>query len=171
MGRGYFSGKPWHSTFDWCTFQIGQCRLHIHAKRTKEFYSAQPKISENCSCGYCKYFETEVVTQPNRLFDLLRKMEVDLSRQPNINPNGVSCIGESKPNKLGYMGNYFVYGEIGKTSKKNKKINDDKSVSEVIFNDAEFGTNIQVTIKQVEEDKLSFEFYMDVEKAHDIIEQ
>ena len=69
------------------------------------------------------------------------------------------------------MGNYFVYGEIGKTSKKNRKINNDGRVSEVIFHNAEFGIDIQVTIKQVEDDKLSFEFYMDVEKEYNIIEQ
>jgi len=171
MGRGYFSGKPWHSTVDWCTFQIGQCRLHIHLKRTKEFYSVQPKISENCSCGYCKYFENKVIKQTSKLFDLLKKMGVELNRQPDINPDGISCIGESKPHKLGYMGYYFVYGEIGKTSKKNKKLNNDGSVNEVVFNNTEFGTETHVTIKQIEDDKLSFEFYLDVEKELDIIEQ
>lgn len=171
MEREYFSEKPWDDTFDWCNFQIGQCRLHIHLKRTREFYTAQPKITENCSCGYCKYFETEVIKQSNELFDLLKKMEVNLSRQPNINPDGVSCIGESNPGKLGYIGNYFVYGKIGKTTKKNKKINDDSRVSEVIFNNTEFGTSSQVTIRQVDDDKLSFEFYMDVDKANEIIER
>lgn len=157
--------KPWLSTPDWCTFQIGQCRLHIHTKRTKDFYATQPKITEKCVCGYCKYFESEVINQPNRLFDVLKKMEVDLSRQPNINPDGVSCVGETKQDKLGYMGNYFVFGEIGKTSKKTAKLNGDNTVSQVTFNDTEFGENTQVTITQVDKDKLSFEFYMDVDKA------
>ncbi len=165
MGRGYFTGKPWHSTIDWCTFQIGQCRLHVHLKKTKEFYATQPKITENCSCGYCKYFETVVIHQPNRLFEILKKMEVDLGRQPNINPDGICCVGDTKPNKLGYMGNYFVFGEIGKTSKKTAQVNDDSSVKEVTFNNTEFGDNTQVTIKQVDKDKISFEFYMDVDKS------
>lgn len=160
--------KPWLSTPDWCTFQIGQCRLHIHTKQTKLFYATQPKITENCSCGYCKYFEREVINQPNRLFEVLKQMEVDLSRQPNINPDGVSCVGDTKQDKLGYMGNYFVFGEIGKTSKKTAQINDDNAVSEVTFNNTEFGDHTQVTIKQVDKDKLSFEFYMDVDKTKEI---
>lgn len=158
MGRGYFTGKPWHSTTDWCTFQIGHCRLHIHTKRTKNFYATQPKITENCSCGYCKYFETEVINQPNRLFEILKKMEVDLSRQPS----------ETKQDKFGYIGNYFVFGEIGKTSKKTAKLNNDNTVSQVTFNDTEFGENTQVTIKQIDKDKLSFEFYMDVDKVMEL---
>jgi hypothetical protein len=156
--------KPWLSTDDWCSFQIGQCRLHIHLKRTKEFYVSQPKISENCLCGYCNFFESQVIHQPNRLFEILRKMEVDLSRQPNINPDGVSCVGETKPGQLGYLGNYFVFGHIGKTSKTSKKVNADNRVSEVMFNDVEFGPHTSVTIQQVEEEKLSFCFYMDVDK-------
>ena len=37
------------------------------------------------------------------------------------------------------------------------------SVSEVMFNDAEFGPNRSVRIQQVEEDKLSFFFYIDID--------
>jgi len=162
------TGKPWHKTIDLCTFQIGQCRLHINLKLTREFYANQPKISENCHCGYCKYFETTVINQPNQLLDLLKTMEVELDRQPNTIDDGISCIGESKPNHLGYIGNYFVFGKIGKTTKKNIILNDEKGVSEVILRNAEFGSNTQVTIKQVESAKLSFEFYMDVVKTHEI---
>jgi hypothetical protein len=165
MGQEYFTGKPSPSPIDWCTFQIGQCRLHIHIKQTKDFYATQPKITENCSCGYCEYFETEVINQPNRLFEVLKKMKVDLSRQPNINPDGISCIGETSQDKLGYMGNYFVFGAIGKTSKKTALSNDTDNIIEVTFNDTEFGNNTQVTIKQIDKDKLSFEFYMDVDKG------
>jgi hypothetical protein len=168
MGRGYFTSKSWNSTIDWCTFQIGQCSLHVDTKSTKEFYTRQPKITENCSCDYCKYFDTEVINQPNRLFEILKKMEVDLNRQPNINPDGVCCVGDTKQGKLGYMGYYFVFGEIGKTSKKTAIINDDNSVSEVTFNNTEFGDYIQVTIRQVDKHKLSFEFYMDVDKKIEI---
>ena len=165
MGRGYFTGKPWLSTPDWGTFQIGQCRLHINQKRTKEFYITQPNISVNCSCGYCAYFERDVINQPNKLFALLSRMDVDISKQPHINPDGVCCIGETKPGKLGYMGYYFVYGEIGKTSKKTAILSDDNRVDEVRFNNAEFGNDTQVIIKQVEKDKLSFQFYMEVDNT------
>lgn len=163
MERGTIS-KPWLNEDNWVTFQIGQCRLHINIQQTKGFYGSLPKISENCLCDYCKYFETEVINHPNRLFEILLKMEVDLTRQPNVNPDGISCVGETRPGRLGYMGNYFVYGRIGKTSKRGKKLSDNHSVTEVSFNDKEFGTNIQVTIKKIEDDILSFVFYLEIDK-------
>lgn len=132
-----------------CGLQIGQCRLHIDTKKTKEFYAILPKITQNCSCGYCKYFMEIVIQQPNKLFELLNNLGVDLSRQPNINPDGICCVGESQEGKLGYIGSYFVFGDIGITSQKDFK--------------TEFGNSIQVEIRQVEEFKLSFEFYMDVD--------
>jgi hypothetical protein len=168
MGLEDFSDKPWNNTIDWCTFQIGQCRIHVDIKRTKEFYKVQPKITENCTCNYCKYFEEVVLNQSNRLFELLRKMEVDLTRQPNVNPNGVFYIGDTKRDKLGYTGNYFVYGEIGKTSNKTAQKNDENVVCEVTYNNTEFGDNIQVTIKQITKDQLFFEFYMEADKTIEI---
>jgi hypothetical protein len=61
-------------------------------------------------------------------------MGVDLSRQPNINPDGVSCVGESKPGKIGYMGYYFVYCGKGPEAraaasvKRIAKLHDDPAV-------------------------------------------
>ena len=145
------------------SFQIGQCRLIADIKRTKDFYSTLPTISTNCSCGNCKYYETEVLQHTNRLFTILSEMGVDLNRQPNINPDGISCVGETKPGKMGYMGYYFVFGRIGKTQKKHIKRIDTGQLLEVEFKDMEFGKDIQVTIKQLDTGKLSFEFYIEVQ--------
>lgn len=167
MGLINKSSKPFTQeveppALDSCKFQIGQVRLHIDIKKTREFYARLPKISENCTCSDCMYFETEVIHRTNKLFDLLKKMGVDLSRQPNINPDGLCCVGNTKQDKIGYLGYYFVYGKVGKTSKSTKIVNVENQVSEVSFNDAEFGKHIQLTIKQVEKDKLSFDFYIEV---------
>jgi hypothetical protein len=102
------------------------------------------------------------------MFEILNLMEVDLIRQPNINPPGINCIGERKPGKLEYFGNYFVFGQIGKTSKHTQKVNINNTVEEITFKDIEFGKNTQVTIKQVASDKLSFEFIMLVDKNNSI---
>jgi hypothetical protein len=150
---------------DWCIFQIGQCRLHVNIKKTKDYYANLPKISENCACSDCKYFELEAINQTNQLFELLVKMGVDLSRQPDINPDGISCIGESSKGFIGYMGYYFVYGGIGKTSKKTQVTNTENRTVEVSFNNAEFGKQTMFTIKQAKEDKLLFDFYIEVEKS------
>lgn len=165
--------ESWLNTTDWRRYQIGQCTLHIHIKKTKEFYLELPKISENCSCGYCRYFEKEVINQPHKFFEILKEMEVDLSRQPNINPDGVCCVGHTETGKLSYMGNYFIFGEIINTSKNCTQWNDHNPIIEVAFKDSEFGDNTQIVIKQVDKDKISAEFYMEVDKSpefeHDYI--
>lgn len=148
---------------DYCKFQIGQCRLHINIKRTKEFYALQPKITENCICGDCKYYAENVISKPNKLFSLLVNMGVDLSRQPNINPDGV--IPYNLEDKYLFEGYYFVYGTFGKTSKKTKIINEDNVISEVAFNNKEFGKEIQLVVKQIEHEKLSFEFLLTVKSG------
>ena len=74
-------------------FQIGQCRIYVDTDRTKEFYETLPRISENCNCGDCVYFENEVIKKDIPLFRILKKMCVDLTRQPNINPDGVCSVG------------------------------------------------------------------------------
>jgi hypothetical protein len=149
--------------FDNCNLQIGQCRITIDLRKTKEFYSTLPKITENCNCGDCERFEKDIINRPSRLFDILTSMQVDLSRQPNINTDGISCIGEVRENKVGYLGNYFVYGHFGKTSKKTAILNAEGNIDQVAFSNSEFGANNQVTFKRIDNDKISVEFYIEVE--------
>ena len=145
-----------------CTFQIGQCRITVDLQRTKQFYSSLPRITDNCKCGYCQHYEKDIISKSNPFFDVLKRMNVDLSRQPNINPDGISCVGETKPGKLEYLGYYFVYGHLGKTSKKNSLKDMEGNLEKVEFNNREFGADMQVTIQKVDHEKLSFEFYMQV---------
>lgn len=147
-----------------CTFQIGKCRIIVDLERTKQFYATLPKITDNCNCGYCEYFEKKVVNKISRLFEVLKRMQVDLTRQPNINPDGIYCVGETKPNKLGYFGYYFIYGSIGKTSKKTASVDSEGNIGKIEFNDREFGTDVRVTITKIDPKKLVFEFYMEVDK-------
>lgn len=154
--------KPWIGSSDWCGFQLNQCRVKINMKLTEEFYKEQPTITENCNCGYCKYYKTVVIRKPNNFFALLEQMKVDLSRQPNSYPDGLSCTGESKKGELGYNGNYFLFGRIEKTSKKSVIVSNDNKVIAVNFKDAEYGNNIQFSIRQVEKNKISFEFFLTV---------
>ncbi len=143
-------------------FQIGQCRILVHSTDTETFYKKQPTITDNCNCGDCKYYSEVVIRQENRLFELLKKMKVDLNRQPNINPDGICCI-DLDDGRKGYIGYYYVIGVLGKTSKKTKVVDESGNVIEVSFKDAEFGKGIDLTIKQVAADKLSFEFYLEVD--------
>ena len=97
--------------------QIGQCRIYVEETKTKNFYSDQPMISDNCKCENCQNFDKNVVKRDLRLFNNLKTMGVILERQPNINPDGVSCIGDTVNFEKGYLGNYKVLARFGKTQK------------------------------------------------------
>ena len=163
MGRGFNSGKPWIGSWDWCSYQIGQCRLHINKVQTAQYYSTLPMITDNCKCDYCKHFQYEVINRPNMLFKLLKNMHVDISRQPKDPNIEVCCIGEAKPGKLGYMGSYLAYGIVGKTSKSTASKDNEGQVKEVTFNNVEFGKNMHVSITQIDTDKISFSFYIETD--------
>jgi hypothetical protein len=91
-------------------------------------------------------------------------MNVDVSRQPNINSDGISCLGETKPGKLGYLGYYFISGSIRKTSMKTSSKDIEGNLMKVEFNDAEFGTDAQIIIEKDDNEKLSFQFYVEVDE-------
>jgi len=152
---------PFEFWKDRCQFQIGQCRVLVNLTATHEFYKNQPKITDNCTCGDCQYFSDVVIEQNNKLFDLLKKMKVDLQRQPNINPDGVCCV-DLDNGKKGYIGYYYVIGELRKTTKNTKVTDDGGKTIEVSYKNAEFGKGLDLTIKQADKDKLIFDFYLEV---------
>lgn len=142
-------------------FQVGQCRVLVNLTATEAFYKNQPKIIDNCDCGDCRHFSDMVVEQEHKLFDLLEKMRVDLQRQPNINPDGVCCV-DLENGKKGYIGYYYVIGELRKTTKKTKISDDEGNIIEVSFKNAEFGKGVELTIKQADSDRLIFDFYFEI---------
>jgi hypothetical protein len=159
----YFENDTGH--FSWVGTNLGQCRVRINQRRTMVFYAAQPKISENCKTEYCKYFEEVIINLPIPLFECLDRMCVDLSRQPNIDPAGLICVGETKKGKIGYSGYYLVFGKFGKSQNKSAKFNADGEVEQVQFMNGEYGEGVLLTITKVPDQKLCFEFYLEVEKG------
>ena len=120
----------------WVGTNLGQCRIKFNTSKTKKFYSALPLISENCSCGDCVYFEKVVAKKDIRLFSVLRIGNVDSSRQPNINPEGVCSIGETDKFKRSYLGYYKVFGVIRKTQNSTAVKDDDGNVLPLNFSGA-----------------------------------
>jgi hypothetical protein len=157
--------KPDNILFDYSRFQIGQCRINVQIWRAEDFYKAQPKITDNCQCDDCSYYQNFVAKMSNPFFDLLKSMGVDLTRQPNINPDGICCVGDVGQNSIGYMGYYLVYGQFGQTSKANSLIDDEGNGVEVSFKNAEYGKGISFTVKKVDDTMLSFDFYITVQKG------
>ena len=145
-------------------FQIGQCRIYVDIDKTRKFYEGLPRISENCTCGDCSYFETEVTSKEIRLFKILQKMGVDLTKQPNINPDGVCSTGDTDKYLRSYLGYYKVFGRLGKTQKSTQNINDQGQLESVDFYEPEEDSYTQYKIKQVSDDQLTVDFYIECEK-------
>lgn len=145
-------------------FQIGQCRVYVDTDKTKNFYKELPRISENCSCDDCDYFENEVIKKDIGLFRILNKMGVDLKRQPNINPDGVSSVGETDNFRRSYMGYYKLFGNLGKVQKSIQNKGGQGKLESVDFYEPEDDSYTQYKIKQENDDQLTIDFYIECEK-------
>jgi len=145
-------------------FQIGQCRIYVDTDRTKKFYETLPRISENCNCGNCVYFENEITKKGIRIFEILKTMGVDLTRQPNINPDGVCSVGPTDKYNWAYLGYYQVFGQFGKSQKKTQTKNADGKLESVDFFESLNNSSIQYKIIQDKEDQLTVDFYLKCEK-------
>jgi len=145
-------------------FQVGQCRIYVDTEATIKYYERLPRISENCKCDDCAYFESNVTKKDVRLFGILKDMGVDLTRQPNINPDGICSIGETEKYERTYMGYYQIFGQLGKTQKKASTKSEDGEIETVDFYETTDDTNIQYKIKSDIDDKLTFDFYLECER-------
>ena len=131
-------------------FNIESTELEVDIEATAKFYLKQPEIKENCQCADCRYFQDKVIRQPINLFEVLRAMGADLSRQPNINPDGICCVDDCIGYQKKYMGYYMVVGEI-------------LEFKEPAYTDAESNSITSWEIKQKDE-FLVFDFYIQYNK-------
>ncbi len=145
-------------------FQIGQCRVWVEVGRTEKAYETYPTISENCDCGDCTYFEEEIIKKDIRLFRILKKMGVDLSRQPNTGNDGICSVGPTEKYKRAYIGRYNVFGKLGKTQRTPNFKNSEGTVESVDFYIPDEEAYTQYKIKQETPDELEFSFYLECEK-------
>ena len=145
-------------------YQIEQCKLLVNAKKTREFYSELPRIKDNCQCGDCAYFEDVVLGKRMRLFEILEDLGVNLSRQPNINPDGVCSFGDTGKFKRSYLGYYLVFGKIRTIQEPSLEENQKGQPYTFVFNEEDSCTGLE--IKQANENQLEFEFFIEIEKKH-----
>lgn len=134
-------------------YQIEQCKLLVSRKRTGDFYSELPHIKDNCQCGDCAYFEDVVIKKNLRLFEILTRFGVTLSRQPNVNPDGVSSVGDTVGFKRSYFGYYIVFGKI---------MNHQDQPFSFVFDEEDSSTGF--TIEQMDNERLTFDFFIEVER-------
>lgn len=134
-------------------FQIGQCRISADVARTETFYRVQPKHTELCNCPLCSYYEHTVITKPVKVFEILTKMGVDLSRHDKDDVETVWHIGERVKFRNSYLVFYKVFGQINKLSKKTAQYNSGGQMSvEFIENEPDSVTKYSFT--QVDEETI-----------------
>jgi hypothetical protein len=148
-------------------FQIGQSKITVDIDKTKDFYSTLPKISENCKCDDCKYFEDVLTKKDIRLFVILKSMGVDPGRQPNIGSDGICSVGPTDNYNKAYFGYYNLFGQLSKANRKIQTENIDEELESVDFIEHSFDNKVNYSIKQIKGDELTVEFYIEYEKiAH-----
>lgn len=144
--------------------QIGQCRIYVEETTTNQFYKNQPLITENCQCNNCNYFGKNVISKNIRLFNNLKAMGVILERQPNINPDGVSCVGDTEKYERGYMGNYKIFGVFGKTQKEPQTLDEEGNLKSVRFEETNEEFYCSYDIVKISELELDFQFWLEVDR-------
>jgi len=144
--------------------QIGQCRIYVEETKTKNFYSDQPLITTNCKCQNCQYFERNVVKRDLRLFNNLKAMGVILERQPNINPDGVCCVGDTENFEKGYLRKYKVFAKFGKTQKEPQTKDENGELKSVRFEESKDDFNCSYEIVKISDEDLDFQFWVEVNR-------
>ena len=91
-------------------------------------------------------------------------MGVLVERQPNINPDGVSCIGDTEKYEKGYIGNYKVYGSFRKTQKEPQTKDENGEISSVGFEESTEEFHCSYNIVRISEDELDFQFWLEVDR-------
>ena len=147
--------------------QIGQCRIYIEEGETKSFYLKQPLITTNCKCENYNYFANEVIQRDIKLFDNLKAMGVFLERQPNINPDGVSCIGETEKFNKGYLGNYKIFGTFGKTQKEPQVKDKEGNLISTRFEEIGEEFFWSYDIVKISETELDFQFWIEIDRRNE----
>jgi hypothetical protein len=105
-------------------FQIGQCRITVDTSKTESFYLTQPRVTELCDCLLCTHYEQTVIHKPVRIYEILTKMGVDLTKYDKNDIEGVWHIGERDKFENSYLVYYKIFGQIDKTQNKNAHTNE-----------------------------------------------
>jgi hypothetical protein len=134
-------------------FQIGQCRITVDESKTKSFYSIQPKVTELCDCPACVYYAQTVINKPVKVYEILSKMGVDLTKYDKDEIEGIYHTGEREKFKNSYLVHYKIFGQIGKTQRKSGHTNE-KGLFVVDFFDNEEDSFTKYSWTQVSDDTI-----------------
>ena len=141
-------------------FQIGQTKLSVDVERTQKMYELYPRISINCNCGDCIYYENVVIQKDISLFVLLRNMGVDLARQKE-DPDHVWALGPSKHYTKCYQGIYEVVGKLDRYTQENEIVEELSIREPMTIVDNKEGESLQYTVTQQTDELLSFYFIVE----------
>ncbi|SFT40105.1 hypothetical protein SAMN05216474_0354 [Lishizhenia tianjinensis] len=74
------------------TFKIGDHQIEVDIDATREFYTRQNKIIDDCECQDCFYFHNDFINQPLNIFKILISFGIDIKKNLNSEPTGLWCI-------------------------------------------------------------------------------
>ena len=91
---------------------LGPYQLKVEAAQTQDQYALWPRISENCICGDCAWFEEHVPRLGPCLFHTLALVGVDLTRQPNDPEDALCSLSTDQDAFPVYVGFYILVGQL-----------------------------------------------------------
>ena len=91
---------------------LGPYQLQVEVAQTQAQYALWPRISENCSCGDCAWFEEHVPRLKASLFLTLALVGVDVTRQPNAPEDALYSISTDQGSFPMYVGFYPLVGQL-----------------------------------------------------------
>jgi hypothetical protein len=99
------------------------------------------------------HYAEVVIFKPVRVYEILSKMGVDLTRYDRNDIEGVWHIGEREKFKNSYLVHYKIFGKIGKTQRKSGHTNGN-GVFAVDFFDNEEDSFTKYSWTQVSDDTI-----------------
>ena len=79
------------------TFEIQDFRMNIDIGKTRNLYSQEVKIIDNCSCEDCHFYATVFINNNLEIFRILTSVGVDLEKNVKSQP-GVWFVQDEKGN-------------------------------------------------------------------------
>lgn len=86
--------------------------VRVDINKTKEFYTKQNEIIEDCNCEDCSFYYKDFINREYRFLKHLTSCGIDLKKNLNNEPTGVSCIRNDSGEVINITQVFHVKGEV-----------------------------------------------------------
>lgn len=92
--------------------KIQDYALSVDVEVTRQLYSQEIKIADDCTCDGCQFFSTIFIKENIEIFKLLTSIGVDLEKNMRVDDSGLWCVLDDNGNLLYCEQSYSLVGDI-----------------------------------------------------------